>query len=77
MRGYLPSALSIASAPLLVLRNLSEKQTFRDLNLDQPRNKAVEILGKDAKANYLPNRFIQEENLSSAEITSLHNHFVY
>ena len=29
------------------------------------------------KANYLPNRFIQEENLSSAEITSLHNHFEY
>ena len=36
--------------PSFVLRNLSEKRTvFRDLNLDQPRNKSVEILGKDAK----------------------------
>ena len=42
--------LTLRVHPSFVLRNLSEKRTvFRDLNLDQPRNKAVEILGKDAK----------------------------
>ena len=43
--------LTLRMHPSFVLRNLSEKRTvFRDLNLDQPRNKAVEILGKDAKS---------------------------
>ena len=42
--------LTLRLHPSFVLWNLSEKRTFRDLNLDQPRNKAVEILGKDAKS---------------------------